>query len=71
MFNVHLFFHLWQARKQTGVPLWRTSAEPFEAMYAVARRCYFSGTRNVPKQIMENCYLRVKYECYFRSKVQY
>ena len=55
--NVHTFMHLLESRRRTG-PLWSTSTEPFEALYAVIRRCYQSGTRNVPKQILQNFYSR-------------
>ena len=58
--NVHAFAHLYRARVETGVPLWATSAEEFEAFYSVVRRSYVSGTRNVPRQILENTYLRIK-----------
>ena len=40
--------------------MWAWSAEYFEAAYSIVRRCYKSGTRNVPKQCMENSYLRLK-----------
>ena len=48
-------------RKMSGVPLYATSAEPFESLYSVVRRSYHSGTRNIPKQVLENGYLRIKY----------
>ena len=60
--NVHMFSHLHEIRKRTGVPLWVTSAEDFESVYAVMRRCYWSGTKNTPKQILENYYLRILYD---------
>lgn len=56
--NVHVFHHLHLTRKKTG-PLYINSAEPFEALYAVVRRCYEPGTRNVPKQAFENSYMRI------------
>ena len=55
--NVHTFWHLHQLRERIG-PLWKTSAEPFEAMYAVLRRLYVPGTKNTTKQMMENFYMR-------------
>ena len=57
--NVHTFLHLLQSRHKNG-PLWKTSAEPFEATYAVMRRCYRSGTPNTPKQILTNHMLRIQ-----------
>ena len=48
-------------RQESGVPLYTTSAEPFESLYSVVRRSYHSGTRNVPKQVLENGFLRIKY----------
>ena len=56
---MHLFYHLWEFRRRTG-PLWMTSAEAFESYYAVVRRCYTCGTRNIPKQILENIFMRIK-----------
>ena len=53
----------------TGVPLYMTSAEPFEALYAIVRRCFTSGTRNVPMQIMENAFTRLKYKSIFMQFV--
>ena len=47
-------------REETGFPLHATSAEDFESYYAVIRRSYTSGTRNVPKQILENGFMRIK-----------
>ena len=58
--NVHTFSHLWQSRKKSG-PLWSTSSEPFEATYAVLRRCFRTGTPNTAKQILTNFYLREMY----------
>ncbi len=58
--NIHTFSHLYESRKRTG-PLHTTSAEPFEAAYAVLRRCFKAGTPNTPKQILENFYLRDRY----------
>ncbi len=55
--NVHTFLHLLESRKRSG-PLWKTSAEDFESLYAILRRGYWAGTRNTPKQILENYYLR-------------
>ncbi len=55
--NLHCFYHLEESRRRSG-PLYRTSAEPFEAMYAVFQRCYQAGTSNTPKQILQNFYLR-------------
>ncbi len=55
--NLHCFYHLEESRRRCG-PLYRTSAEPFEAMYAVFQRCYQAGTTNTPKQILQNFYLR-------------
>ncbi len=57
--NVHSFMHLEESRRKTG-PLHTTSAEPFEALYAVLRRCYKPGTRNTNKQMFENFYMREK-----------
>ncbi len=57
--NVHTFAHLLESRRRTG-PLYQTSAEPFESMYAVLRRCYRVGTRNTGKQAFENHYMRNK-----------
>ena len=54
--NVHAFWHLLESRRRCG-PLWSTSAEPFESLYAVLQRCYKAGTRNTPKQVMENFYM--------------
>jgi hypothetical protein len=61
--NVHVFSHLYDIRKKTG-PLYQYSAEPFESLYAVMRRSYCPGTRNVPKQAMENVYLRIMYTAF-------
>ena len=58
--NIHTFMHLEESRRRTG-PLHKTSAEPFEALYAVLRRCYKPGTRNTNKQMFENFYMRDKY----------
>ncbi len=55
--NLHCFHHLEESRKRSG-PLYKTTAEPFEAMYAVFQNCYKAGTPNTGKQIMENFYLR-------------
>ncbi len=55
--NVHTFRHLEQQRRRTG-PLWRFSAEDFESLYSVMRRCYQVGTTNPSKQALENFYLR-------------
>ncbi len=55
--NVHSFLHLLQVRKKSG-PLWKNSAEDFESLFAITRRGYWAGTRNVPKQILENYFLR-------------
>ncbi len=57
--NVHCFSHLEESRRRSG-PLHTTSAEPFESLYAVLRRCYRPGTRNTNKQIFENFYMRDK-----------
>ncbi len=57
--NVHTFAHLLESRRRTG-PLYQTSTEPFESMYAVLRRCYKAGTRNTGKQAFENFYIREK-----------
>ncbi len=57
--NVHTFTHLLESRRRTG-PLHLTSAEPFESLYAVLRRCYRAGTRNTPKQMFENFYMKDK-----------
>ena len=59
--NVHAFFHLLESRRRSG-PLWQTSAEPFEALYAVLRRGYKAGTHNTPKQVMQNFYMRSRWE---------
>ena len=56
--NLHVFYHMQKSRERNG-PLINTSAEPFEALYAVLRRsCYKPGTPNTSKQILENVYLR-------------
>ncbi len=55
--NVHTFSHLEEQRRRTG-PLWRFSAEEFESLYAVMRRCYHAGTTNTSKQAIENFFLR-------------
>lgn len=55
--NVHTFSHLEEQRKRTG-PLWRFSAEDFESLYGVLRRCYHAGTTNTSKQCLENFYMR-------------
>ena len=52
--------HLWRFREETGVPLYVTSAEPFEALYNIVRKAFAVGTRNVPKQIFENVNMRIK-----------
>ena len=57
--NVHAFYHLHQMRVRSNAPLYETSAEPFEALYAVARKAFKAGTRNTPLQAMENVYLRI------------
>ena len=54
--NVHTFWHLLESRRRSG-PLWSTSAEPFESLYSVLQRCYKAGTKNTPKQVIENFYL--------------
>ena len=56
--NAHTFFHLFEIRRRLGQPLHHFSTEDYESIYAVLRRCYRAGTPNVPKQIMENFYLR-------------
>ena len=58
--NVHTFYHLWEVRERTGLPLWATSAEIFEAFYAILRLCFTSGTRNVPRQLFDNGNMRMK-----------
>ncbi len=55
--NVHTFLHLLESRRRNG-PLWQTSAEDFESLFAIIRRSFEAGTRNVPKQILRNFYLR-------------
>ncbi len=57
--NIHVMAHLLESRRRTG-PLHLTSAEPFESLYAVLRRCFRAGTRNTGKQIFENYYMRDK-----------
>ncbi len=57
--NVHTFQHYQHARWTQG-PLWKTSAEPFEAMYHSLQRMYQRGTKNVCKQMFENFYLKTK-----------
>ena len=57
--NAHAFFHLLESRRRSG-PLASTSAEPFEGIYAILRRCFTAGTRNTPKQILENFYIKDK-----------
>ncbi len=57
--NIHVMVHLLESRRRTG-PLHLTSAEPFESLYAVLRRCFRAGTRNTGKQIFENYYMRDK-----------
>ena len=59
---------MWRVRLKTGVPLWRTSAEPFEGQYAIVRRCYQSGTRNLPLQVMQNSFTRVKHVSVYGRK---
>ena len=56
--NVHTFYHLLESRKRTGRPLWETSAEPFESVYALLTRCFQVGTNNTPKQVLQQFYLR-------------
>ena len=55
--NVHTFRHLAEQRQRTG-PLWRFSAEEFESLYSIMRRCYHPGTTNISKQALENFFLR-------------
>ncbi len=55
--NVHTFSHLAEQRKRTG-PLWRFSAEDFESLYSILRRCYRVGTTNTSKQALENYFMR-------------
>lgn len=55
--NVHAFYHLLKSRRWSG-PLWKTSAEPFESIYAILKRSSQAGTPNTPKQCLENFYLR-------------
>lgn len=55
--NTHTFSHLWDVRQHSG-ELWQFSAEEFEALYSVLRRCYRVGTPNTCKQAMENFYVR-------------
>lgn len=57
--NIHSFSHLLESRRHSG-PLWKTSAEVFEAFYAVLRRCYQPGTRNTASQIMNNIFLHIQ-----------
>ena len=57
--NIHTFYHYHHARDSLG-PLWKTSAEPFESAYSILRRLYRCGTRNTPKQTLENFYLKAK-----------
>ena len=58
--NAHTFHHLLESRRRCG-PLPTTSAEPFEAIYSILRRCYRAGTRNTPKQILQNFYIKDTY----------
>ena len=58
--NVHAFFHLLEDRKTNG-PLWMTTTEPYESLYGTLRNLYHPGTRNIPRQIMTNFYLRDRY----------
>ncbi len=55
--NLHTFSHMEEVYDTSG-EVWRHSAECFEALYAVVRRCYKGGTRNTSKQALENFYLR-------------
>ena len=58
--NLHCFSHMEESRRRSG-PLYKTSAEPYEAMYAVFNHCYQAGTTNTPKQILQNFYMRDRY----------
>ena len=51
--NIHHFHHLWKSRERNG-PLWQTSAEPFESLFGALKRQHKPGTRNTPKQVMDN-----------------
>ncbi len=55
--NFHTFCHLEDVRKKAG-PLWGYSAESFESLYSVMRRCYRVGTPNTSKQAIVNFYQR-------------
>ena len=55
--NLHTFSHMEEVYNTSG-EVWRNSAECFESMYAVVRRCYKSGTRNTSKQALENFFMR-------------
>ncbi len=52
-YNFHIFCHAAESRRHTG-PLYKTSCEPFEALYGKCKMLYEKGTINVPKQIIKN-----------------
>lgn len=57
--NVHAFYHLHEVRERTQQPLHEASTEDFESQYAIVRRSFHGGTRNTPKQVLENMYMRL------------
>ena len=65
-YNQHVFGrHALQMRRTSGAP-WKTSTARFEASYANVAASYAKGTRNVPKQILQNSFVREvgKHFCY-------
>ena len=69
--NAHCLFHLYYYRMRTGVPLYVTSAEAFESSYAPQQRAFWKGTKNVPKQILENTYSRLLTLKYFGARPRF
>jgi len=55
--NLHVFYHAYLSRKKSGRPWHETSTEAFEAKFANIPRFCKPGTRNIPKQILENSYV--------------
>ncbi len=51
--NTHHFHHMWEVREHNG-PVWKYSGETFESILGILKRLHCPGTRNTPKQIMEN-----------------
>lgn len=56
-YNFHLLTHLFSLLVHGPLP--ERSAVAFESSFAIVRRSFRPGTRNVPKQIMEAMYLRL------------